>query len=59
VKLRDCDVEMVSAVDIVLVCVAGSWRRIHNEELHNLYASHNVITVIKRKMRWVGHVKRM
>jgi hypothetical protein len=27
--------------------VAGGWRRLHNEELHNLYASSNIITVIK------------
>jgi hypothetical protein len=27
--------------------VAGGWRRLHNEELHNLYASQNVITAIK------------
>jgi hypothetical protein len=37
--------------------VAGDWRRLHNEELHNLYASSNIITVIKsRRMRWAGHV---
>jgi len=35
----------------------GGWRRLHNEELHNLYASPNVIRVIKsRAMRWLGHV---
>jgi hypothetical protein len=36
--------------------VVGSWRRLHNEELQNLYASSNVIRMIKSKMRWVGHV---
>jgi hypothetical protein len=29
--------------------VAGDWRRLHNEELHNLYASSNVIMVIKSR----------
>jgi hypothetical protein len=36
--------------------VARGWRRLHNEELHNLYTSPNVIRVIKsRGMRWAGH----
>jgi hypothetical protein len=39
---------------------AGGWRRLHNEYLHNLYASLNVIRVIKsRRMRWAGQVVRM
>jgi hypothetical protein len=40
--------------------VAGGWRRLHNEEFHNLYASPNTIRVINsRGMRWVGKVPRM
>jgi hypothetical protein len=40
--------------------VAGGWTRLNNEELHNLYASSNIIRVIKsRRMGWVGHVERM
>jgi hypothetical protein len=35
-------------------------RKLHNEELHNLYSSPNIITMIKsRRMRWAGHVTRM
>jgi hypothetical protein len=37
--------------------VAGSWRRLHDGKLHNLYNSPNIIRVMKsRKMRCVGHV---
>jgi hypothetical protein len=39
--------------------VTGEWRRLHNEELNDLY-SRNIIRVIKsRRMRWAGHVARM
>jgi hypothetical protein len=40
--------------------VAGGWRTLHNEEVHNLYASTNIIRMIKsRRMRWTGNVARM
>jgi hypothetical protein len=40
--------------------VMGDWRKLHNEELHNLYSSPNIIRMIKsRRMRWTGHVARM
>jgi hypothetical protein len=36
------------------------WRKLHNDELHNLYSSSNIVRVIKsRWMRWAGHVARM
>jgi hypothetical protein len=38
--------------------VMGDWRKLHTEELHNLYSSPNRM-VKSRMMRWVGHVARM
>jgi hypothetical protein len=38
----------------------GGWRKLHNEELHNLYSSPSIIRIIKpRRMRWVEHVARI
>ena len=40
--------------------VRGEWRRLHNEELNDLYPSPNILRVIKsRRIRWAGHVARM
>jgi prepilin signal peptidase PulO-like enzyme (type II secretory pathway) len=39
--------------------VTGEWRKLHNEELHDLYSPPNIVRVIKSRMRWVGHVVRL
>jgi hypothetical protein len=40
--------------------VTGKWRKVHNEELHDLNSSPNIIVIIKvRRMRWAGNVARM
>jgi hypothetical protein len=40
--------------------VTGEWRKLHNEELHDLYSSPSIIRIIKaRKMRLAGHIARM
>jgi hypothetical protein len=40
--------------------VTGEWRKLHNEELHDLYSSPSIIRIMKaRRMRWVGHVARI
>jgi hypothetical protein len=41
--------------------VTGEWRKLHNEELHDMYCSPNIVRVIKsrKKIIWAGHVVRM
>jgi hypothetical protein len=40
--------------------VKGEWRKLHNEEVRDLYSSASIIRIIKsRRMRWAGHVARM
>jgi hypothetical protein len=40
--------------------VTGEWRKLHNEELHDLYSSPSIIRIIKsQRMKWAGHVARM
>jgi hypothetical protein len=40
--------------------VMGKWRKLHNEELRDLYSSPNIIRLIKsRRIRWAGHVAQM
>jgi hypothetical protein len=40
--------------------VTGGWRKLHNEELHDLYSCPSIIRIIKwRRMRWAGHVARI
>ena len=40
--------------------VTEEWRKLHNEELNDLYSSTNIVRVLKwRRMRWTGHVARM
>jgi hypothetical protein len=40
--------------------MTGEWRKLHNEELRDLYSSPSIIRIIKsRKVRWAGHVARM
>jgi hypothetical protein len=40
--------------------VTGGWKKLHNEELHNLYSAPSIIRMIKsNRIRWTGHIARM
>jgi hypothetical protein len=39
--------------------VTGEWRRLHNEELYDIYSSPNIPVIKSRRMRWAGHVARV
>jgi len=40
--------------------VTGEWRKLHNEEVNDLYSTPNIVRVMKaRRMRWAGHLARM
>jgi hypothetical protein len=39
--------------------VTGEWRKLHNEELRDLYSSPSIIKMVKSRMRWAGHIARM
>jgi hypothetical protein len=40
--------------------IIGVWRKLHNEELHNLFSSSNIIAMIKsRRIKWTGYVARV
>jgi hypothetical protein len=39
--------------------VTGEWRKLRNEELYDVYSSHNIVRIIRWRMRWAGHVARL
>jgi hypothetical protein len=60
INLRQLESVLQGSEENIWLQIAGGWRSLHNEKLHNLYASPNVITVNKSvKMKWAENLARM
>jgi len=58
--LENTSLNKKSVFFFLLYGSTGDWRKLHNEELNDLYCTPNIVRVIKsRRMRWAGHVARM
>ena len=56
----DLRLHVSNKISHYLICCTGEWRRLHKEELNDLYSSSNIVRVIKStRMKWAGHVTRM
>jgi hypothetical protein len=56
-RLRVLENRVLRGIIIQRDETTGEWRKLHNEELNDLYCSPNIVRVMKsRRMRWVGHV---
>jgi hypothetical protein len=59
-RLRVFENKVLRIFEWKRVEVVGDWKKLHNEELHNLYSSPSVTRMIKtERMRWAGHVAQM